>query len=201
MPKVLRWTGQINVLIRNWWLVTTRGGSALFFGAVMLAWKGVMVDAVARIFAAFALLDGLLAFLSAFRTAGRRQRWWALVADGVAGIIFGIAMLLIREIDISVLRAWVAAWSTVSGGFEIATAILMRREVKGELWLVVSGISSLIFAYLVLTLPHGIVSMTRLIGGYAIAFGAMLITLSMQLRGMHVTNLRGEKSPLPLGEG
>src|SRR5215813_13393347 len=74
------------VLATNWWSPVLRGIAAIFLGLVTVAVPGVAVVGLVLMFAAFMFIDGLLALVGAVRAAGARERWGALLLEGIAGI-------------------------------------------------------------------------------------------------------------------
>jgi uncharacterized membrane protein HdeD (DUF308 family) len=82
------------------------------------------------------------------------------------------------------LLFYIAVWSLATGIMAIATGIRLRKEIKGEVWLILSGIASVIFSALLLIFPGaGVLSIAWLIAVYALVFGVLLIILSIRLYG------------------
>jgi uncharacterized membrane protein HdeD (DUF308 family) len=74
-----------------------------------------------------------------------------------------------------------------SGVFEIAAAIRLRNEIKGEVWLFISGLLSVALSILVIwllvTRPfETFLALGWLLGIYASILGVVLITLGVKLR-------------------
>jgi uncharacterized membrane protein HdeD (DUF308 family) len=66
---------------------------------------------------------------------------------------------------------------------QIVAAIRLRNEIKGEFWLGLVGLLSIVFAVLVLASPAaGALAVIWLIAAYAIALGIALVMLSFRLR-------------------
>jgi Short repeat of unknown function (DUF308) len=71
----------------------------------------------------------------------------------------------------------IAAWAIVTGVLEIATAIRLLREISGEWALIVGGAFSVLFGVILAVVGSavGLISVTWLIGVYAVAFGIILL--------------------------
>jgi uncharacterized membrane protein HdeD (DUF308 family) len=67
--------------------------------------------------------------------------------------------------------------------FEIVAAIRLRRVIKGEWLLALSGALSVALGVLVFAFPGaGIVGIAFVLGAYAIAAGLILVMLGIRLR-------------------
>ena len=173
------------VLARNWWALALRGVAAVLFGIMAFAWPGMTLGVLVLLYGAYALVDGVLAIIAAVagRTSG--MPWWALLLEGVLGITVGILTFAWPGITALVLLYLIAAWAVATGVFEVVAAIRLRREIRGEWLLALSGIISVLFGVaLVINPVGGALAVVWLIGAYAIAFGVLLIALGFRLRGV-----------------
>ena len=173
------------MLARNWWALALRGLAAVLFGIMAFAWPGMTLGVLVLLYGAYALVDGVLAITAA--VAGRTwgMPWWALLLEGVLGITIGILTFAWPGITALVLLYLIAAWAVVTGVFEVVAAIRLRREIRGEWLLALSGIISVLFGIaLVINPVGGALAVVWLIGAYAIAFGVLLIALGFRLRGV-----------------
>jgi uncharacterized membrane protein HdeD (DUF308 family) len=84
-----------------------------------------------------------------------------------------------------VLLYLIAAWAVVTGIFEIATAIRLRQEIRGEWALIIGGVLSVLFGVILAVIGPvaGLLSLIWLIGIYAVAFGILMLITAFQVRG------------------
>jgi uncharacterized membrane protein HdeD (DUF308 family) len=174
----------LDVLTRNWWVFALRGAAAVLFGVLALVWPTITLSALVLLFGAYALVDGVMSLgVAIFGGAAAEGRRPWLVLEGIAGIGAGIVTFAWPGITTLVLLWWIAAWALVTGAFEIAAAIRLRREIRGEWRLALSGALSVLFGILLAIRPgEGAVAVAWLIGIYAIVFGAALLALAYELR-------------------
>lgn len=180
------------VLANNWWSLVLRGSLAILLGIIMLAWPGITVGALVILFGAYALVDGVVSIIGAVKASRSHERWGFLVAEGVVGIVAGLATFAWPAITVLVLVYLIGFWSIVTGAFEIAAAWRLRAHVSGELLLIFAGVISVIFGILLMTFPiAGALAIAIWVGVYALIFGVMLIGLGLRLRSWSRTSLGG----------
>src|SRR5215210_3058377 len=172
------------VLARNWWVLALRGLVAIVFGLLAFLWPGITLWALILLFGAYMLVDGVFAIVAGVRAAGNEARWWLLLVEGILGVLAGIVAFLWPGLTALALLYFIAAWAIVTGIFEIVGAIRLRREIEGEWALILGGTLSVLFGVLLVVIPApaGILSLTWLIGVYAVAFGVLLLILAFRVR-------------------
>src|SRR5947209_15980748 len=130
-------------LAREWWLVALRGALSIVFGIVAFAWPGMTLLALVIFFGAYMFVDGIVALAQAIRFRRDRERWPMLVLEGVLGIAVGIVTFLVPTITALAWLYTIAAWAVVTGILEIVLAIRLRREIKNEIFVALTGILSI----------------------------------------------------------
>jgi len=173
-------------LTHYWWTYVVRGILAIAFGMVAAGWPRLTVGALTIAFGAYALADGLFLFGCAIGEWRHVNDPWLMLLEGIVGVLVGAVVTYfapsLNGLDLSIC---IAAWSLAIGVFETATAILLRREAEGELWLLTTGIAAIAFAVLLVFLmcfPATEAFVLRwLIATYAIIFGVLLMGSGISL--------------------
>jgi uncharacterized membrane protein HdeD (DUF308 family) len=173
----------IHILALNWWALAIRGLLAILFGILTFIRPGVTLTFLALLFGAYVLLDGIFSLVSAFRGGKGRQRWWMLLIEGVLGITAGIVTFLFTPVTVVALVYLIAAWAIVTGVFEVAAAIGVRRHMPGEWLLLLMGFVSILLGVLLIGAPvAGAVIIAYWIGAYAIIFGTLMLAFAFRLK-------------------
>jgi len=173
----------VDTLVRNWWVVVLRGVARILFGLTTFFAPGISLAVLVLFYGAYALVDGILALVSVIWDRGARGHWWLLVFEGIAGIAAGVITFLWPGITAIALLYVIAAWALVTGAFEIAAAIRLRKVIDDEWLLVLSGILSIGLGILLLLYPGaGALAVVLWIGAYAFVFGTLLLILGLRLR-------------------
>ena len=174
----------VDVLVRNWWVVLLRGIAAILFGLFTFFAPAISLAALVILFGAYAFVDGALAIASALRGRDRSsQPWGLLLLHGVAGIAAGLITLFMPGITALALLYLIASWALVTGVLEIAGAIRLRKAIEHEWLFVLGGIASVALGVLLMLFPaDGALALVLWIGAYAFVFGALLVALSFRLR-------------------
>jgi uncharacterized membrane protein HdeD (DUF308 family) len=182
----------IRAISKYWWVFTLRGLIAIAFGLAALLWPALTLGVMVLLFGLFALFEGLLAILTSFGK-GDEKGGWTLLIEGLAGILVcvivllgaSIGSLLWPRVAAVMLVFYIAGWAILAGIFKIITAIRIRREIKGEWMLGLSGLISILVGLILIFRPGaGILAVAWLIGLFAIILGIFLTLLGLKLRGM-----------------
>jgi uncharacterized membrane protein HdeD (DUF308 family) len=182
----------IRAISKYWWVFTLRGLIAIAFGLAALLWPALTLGVMVLLFGLFALFEGLLAILTSFGKGGEKGGWTLLI-EGLAGILVcvivllgaSIGSLLWPRVAAVMLVFYIAGWAILAGIFKIITAIRIRREIKGEWMLGLSGLISILVGLILIFRPGaGILAVAWLIGLFAIILGIFLTLLGLKLRGM-----------------
>ena len=172
-------------LFRHWWLFVVRGVLAIVFGIVALIWPGPTKYILVLLFGAFALVDGIFAVAAGITFHKYFERWWAVLVEGLTGIVLGVLTFLWPGITALVLVYFIAAWAVITGILEIVAAIQFRRVIAGEWAMILTGLLSIVFGLLLSVSPVvGAVGLVWLIGIYAITDGIMQIIFAFRLHGI-----------------
>ena len=174
-----------DLLSRYWWTLVVRGILAIIFGILAFAWPGLTLQTLVIFFGAYVLVEGIFSISGAIGGWGEREDHWLLLLEGLLGVGIGIMTFRAPGITTILLLMYIAAWGLVTGALEIVAAIRLREVIKGEWWLMFSGICSIVFALLLMFFPDaGALGLLWLIAIYAVVFGATLAALGLKLRGL-----------------
>ncbi len=169
---------------RHWRIVLLRGAAAMALGHVTVVAPVSSLAALAPIFGAYALIDGLLALATGFRAREGSSRWGEFAAAGSFGIAAGAAAFLRSGTSAVWLLHLIAAWALVTGALQIAAGLRLRELIKREWLLVLSGSASMALGLLLALAPRDVAPLKIIlwIGVYAYLFGLLLIALGLRLR-------------------
>src|SRR5881409_467949 len=175
----------IETLKRHWWVPVIRGIAAIVFGVIAFAYPGLTVATMVLFFGAWVLIDGVFRIVGAIGGRASDPVWGFLLIIGIVGIIIGFLTFRAPLITALALIIYIAAWALMIGATEIAFAIKLRREIKGEWFLILMGLASIIFAVLLLWNPApGAAAVIWLIAWYAVVLGVLGIFFGFRLRSL-----------------
>jgi len=168
---------------RNWGWIVLRGVAAILFGILAFVLPGITLAVLVIVWGAYALADGILALVAAYRVRDQGKPFWSLVIVGVLGIAAGIVTFIWPGMTALVLLLFIAAWAVVMGIFQIIAAIRLRKEIQNEWLLGLSGVLSVLFGIIMFAQPGaGAIAVIWVIAAYAIVFGVLLIWLGLRLK-------------------
>ena len=175
----------IETLKRHWWVPVIRGIAAIVFGVIAFVYPGLTIATLVLFFGAWVLIDGIFRIVGAIGHRASDPDWgWQLVI-GILGIVVGLLTFHAPQITALALVIYIAAWALMIGASEIALAVKMRREIKGEWFLILMGLASIVFAVLLLWNPiAGAAAVIWLIAWYAVVIGILAIFFGFRLRSL-----------------
>ena len=173
----------VGQLADRWWMLVIRGVAGIAFGVLTFVLPEVSLLALVLMWGAYALVDGVFNVMAAVRAGRAGQRWGWLLFEGIISIGAGVVTFAWPGITALALLAVIAVWGVLTGFAAIGAAIRLRREIKGEWLLALSGVLSIVFGVLLMAVPSaGALALLWMIGAYAIAGGFLLIGVGVRLR-------------------
>jgi uncharacterized membrane protein HdeD (DUF308 family) len=136
----------IETLKRHWWVPVIRGIAAIVFGVIAFTHPVMAAATLVLFFGAWVLVDGVFRVVGAIGHRGSDPDWGFNLIIGILGIIIGFLTFHAPGITALALVIYIAAWALMIGATEIALAIKLRREIKGEWFLILMGLISIVFA-------------------------------------------------------
>ncbi len=166
---------------QNRWLLGLRGVLAIIFGVLAFIWPGLTAIVLVFLFAAYAILDGILTVAASVHNHTANNRWWVMLLEGVVDIAAGVIAFLFPGLAAIVLVFVFAIWAIITGLLELVTAIRLRREITNEWALGLAGVVSIILGIILVVNPGaGLIGLVWAIAGYAIIFGILMIVLAIR---------------------
>lgn len=160
-----------------------RGIAAIIFGIIAFTHPVMAIATLVLFFGAWVFIDGIFRIVGAIGHRASNPDWgWQLVI-GILGIIVGVLTFHAPQITALALVIYIAAWALMIGASEIVLAVKLRHEIKGEWFVILMGLASVIFAILLLWNPvAGAAAVIWLIAWYAIVLGILSIFFGFRLK-------------------
>ena len=181
MPAPLYWPGVLvdDGLVRTWWAYGLRGAVAISFGVLALMWPGLTLVGLVALFAAFALIGGVVSMAAAIRHRQAGGDWGLVFLIGAVSMGAGIVAIDHPTFTMVALVLLMGINAIVTGALDIAFAVRLRRVIEGECLLIAAGLLSMIFGVLLVLFPSaGALALIWLIAIYAMLTGMLLLALA-----------------------
>src|SRR5260370_42269920 len=117
------------IVKRNWWVMALRGLFAVIFGLIALVAPGIALLAFIYVFAAYAIVDGGIAVITAIQERDLLYRWGWILFEGILSILLGIIPFANPGLTALVLLYFIATWAIATGLMEIVAAFAIRDFV------------------------------------------------------------------------
>lgn len=167
---------------RSWWVFLLYGLVAIVFGIATLVWPGKSILALVLTFGILALADGLVSLLSVFRKDIALPNW-LLLLYALVSIAFGV-LAIMRPVQMGGAMLWlVAAWLIIAGFARVLFAVMVRKVVRGEWLLALSGLLAIVLGVLFFARPGvGLLAIAIWIAVGALLYGALQLAVAFRLR-------------------
>lgn len=171
----------LSTLARSWWVLLLYGAVAVVFGIVAIGWPMSAAVALAWALGVMAIVEGVISLFGLAGGHGGSRGWLLLYA--LASLAFGVLAVINPLATASVLVLLLAAWLLVAGIYRIVFAIRVRRHIRGEWLLVLSGVLAIVLGLLLAANPYVGVAVTTLwIGVGSLLYGVLQGVVAFKLR-------------------
>ena len=177
---------------------TTTGVTRLAVGRTQQPWWGPLVVGVLSVAAGCAVLTASwtiqrLAYFAgiffivrgltlAFNPIYRGTSMFVSVLAAISGALAGIVLIVWPGPSLLVLAIFIGAWLTVSGAFNIVTAVSVRRVLSHWVLLLIFGVAELLLGMWALRRPAFTLALSiTVVGFWAIITGVALCLLALEL--------------------
>jgi uncharacterized membrane protein HdeD (DUF308 family) len=165
------------------WMLILRGVVAILFGIFAVAWPDLTLIALVALFAVYAVLLGVVSIAAAIRMRRGDRQWWLPLLIGIVSIVAGAFAIAYPGVTTLALVLVMGVNALITGGLDIALAIRLRRVLRGQWLMVISGIVSILFGALVIASPGaGALALVWLISLHAVVTGVLLLALGLRTR-------------------
>jgi uncharacterized membrane protein HdeD (DUF308 family) len=186
--------GAAGLFARSWWILLLRGFLAIALGLLVFTRPAITLWAIVLGFSAYCVFEGAASIFSVITGRVDPGHRWFVVMEGVIGITVGVITFRTPGITGTVLMFLIAAWALATGVLRVIEGVQLRKEITGEVWLILGGLASIAFAMLVFMRPlSGAIALVRVLGAYALVLGFTEVLLASELRSLR----RMERMHLP----
>lgn len=170
------------VIGRSWWVLVLFGVIAVAFGIISLVSPAATAVAMVWAFGVMAIAEGVISLFALITGNSRISRGW-LALYALSSLAFGVLAVLNPVQMAGILLLLLAAWLLIAGVFRIALAIRIRKHIRGEWLIALSGLLVIALAVLFVAYPlAGLAAIAIWIGLGALLYGALQIWVGLKLR-------------------
>ena len=161
------------------WLLGIRGALGIATGVVILVWPGISLYALTILVGAYALASGLFEIAAAFTDEAKGQRGW-LVFTGLAGIAFGVAVIVWPGISTLALLYVIGAYAIGIGIFAIVGAFQLPLDNRDTGLMILAGLVAIVFGIVMFARPGaGALATLALIAAFALVTGLTQVVVAI----------------------
>jgi uncharacterized membrane protein HdeD (DUF308 family) len=176
-------SGRVGLGIRSF-LALLLGLVGFFMVVLAALMPGTAAVLVVKLFAAYALLDGLLSIFIAARGVRRAQPRLLMMLEGLVDIATAVtAFVLVQGDRPHGLLALIAAWAIITGALQMAWTFSIDVQ-RGRSVLAIAAALSLVFGLSLLGFrPPDLLSAVWRLALYALILGVLRLVVTLWLQG------------------
>jgi uncharacterized membrane protein HdeD (DUF308 family) len=172
---------------KNWWILLVQGIATILLGVLLLINPATTLVAIAWVLGIFWLVGGVLDIIGAFTGKDGNRHWFWELLGGALGIIVGLILIMQPIVGAVVIPATLTLLlglgAALGGIFNIIGAIMMRKEIEGEFWMIVWGaIMLLLGIWILFNLGSATIAYVFVMAIFMIVGGVMSIFGAFRLR-------------------
>ena len=167
---------------KTWWVYLLGGIASVAFGVIALMKPGAAFLVISMFFAAYLIVDGAFNFASAV-THRSKQGWFLMMLFGLLSVVLGGYMLAVPPVSMIAVVYVVAFISIFFGATQLLLGIKVRKEIKGEWVLYLTGLMSILFGLLIFfRVDIGGLTIIYMIAFWALTIGILRIIFAFRAR-------------------
>jgi uncharacterized membrane protein HdeD (DUF308 family) len=172
--------------VRNWWLFLVKGLLLLAAGVAILLRPAEGYLGLSVLFSVVIFCVGFAQIVFAVGNRQSMSGWGWTLASGIIDVAIGLYLITFPGVSMATLPFFLGFWLMLRSFYFMGIAFdLHSAGVKGWGWLLVSGILTLIFSWMVLFFPlAGAVGIIYYSAAAFILAGIAAIVLGFRLQGV-----------------
>jgi uncharacterized membrane protein HdeD (DUF308 family) len=177
------------VIRRTWWIPLVQGIAALVVGVSLLTRPAPTLVLLTIFLGAYWFVGGIFDTVGAVSRRDSDRHWLLALVSGLLSIFVGL-LLLGRPILGFVLTSltvvtFIAMGAILSGIFSVVWAVRVLREIKGEGWIILLGLLSILLGVMLLSSPFlSAVALIQVTALLAVVGGIAAIVNAFRLRSV-----------------
>ena len=116
---------------RGWWWPALNAVIALGAAAVAALYPGLTMFAFVVMLTVWALINGVVSIVGAFRVDARHGRWW-LLTGGTVSVVLGVLLLLVPGAGLYALTWMFGFYALMAGATYLGLALRLRIRQRAE---------------------------------------------------------------------
>jgi uncharacterized membrane protein HdeD (DUF308 family) len=177
------------VIRRTWWIPLVQGIAALVVGISLLTNPAPTLVLLTIFLGAYWFVGGVFDAVGAVARRDSDRHWLLALVSGLLSIFVGLLLLgrplLGFFLTSLTVVTFIAMGAILSGIFSVVWAVRVRREIKGEGWIILLGLLSILLGVMLLSSPFlSVVALIQVTALLAVVGGIAGIVNAFRLRSV-----------------
>ncbi len=178
-------TRNFSTVADSWWAHLIRGIAAFVVGVFVIISPDVATTTLAILIGCWLIADGAVNIVSSLVNKEKKddkRPSWVPITIGSLSAISGILLFFFQKFALPLSLVVIGVWATVIGAYSIILAIILRRHIRGETTLPITGVISLgLGIFMILSAVFSWVNDARVMGIFVVIAGLLLVMVALRL--------------------
>ena len=172
---------------KNWWLSLIVGVLFIIVGIWIFRTPVASYMSLSLLFSISIFISGIFGIIFAISNRNRMEGWGWYLAGGILDLVVGILFVSHPLMTMTIIPFYVGFWVLFRGVLGIGLSFQLKHfGVPNWGWLLLFGILTLLFSFLLLMNPaFAILSIVYMTGIAFIVMGVFRMILAFELRRIH----------------
>jgi len=172
---------------KNWWFLAVNGIISILFGLLLMLCTEAFIKTVVIYIGIFFLLMGIGLLITSVRNINKDKAVAMILFESIISLVVGTILIIFPGTSLSIFLIMFGIWAVIIGIIQLVILVNIKGALANKNGLLLNGLLTIVLGVILFFNPFTwAVIIVQIIGGFAIAFGILMIYFSFLLRSVNL---------------